>query len=175
MTRKPLLTGQHAEERSAIAMRKLLVVAATAVALFLTLGPVLAASAGTSVTAPRTIRLVARQVSAAFIPVPGQTGHRLAAGDQLVFTEALSRNGARYGHDAVHCIIVAAADAICVGAFNLPGGQLIIAGDVGNINAIGSKTVAVTGGTGRYRNVRGQLAVKDRSQAVSVDTFVLIP
>ncbi len=80
MTTKPLLTGQHTEERSATAMRKLLVIAATAVALFLTLGPVLAASAGTSVTAPRTIHLVARQVSAAFILVPGQTGHRLAAG-----------------------------------------------------------------------------------------------
>ncbi len=156
-------------------MRKLLVTAATAVALFLTLGPVLAASAGTSVTAPRTIRLLTRQVSAAFIPVPGQTGHRLAAGDQLVFAEALTRNGGRYGHDGVHCIIVAAADAICVGAFNLPGGQLTIAGDVGSINAVGSKTVAVTGGTGRYRNARGQLTVKDRSQTVSVDVFLLIP
>ena len=156
-------------------MRKLLVVTTSAAALCLASGPVLAASAGTPVTGSQTIGLVARQVSATFFPVPGQTGHQLVSGDQLVFTESLTRNGASYGHDAIHCVIVTAADAVCVGAFELPGGQLTIAGDAGNVNSHGSKTVAVTGGTGRYQGARGQLTVKDRSDTVSVDTFQLIP
>jgi hypothetical protein len=150
-------------------MRKLLVGTTGAAALCLAFGPVLAASAGTAVTGSQTIGLVARQVSAVLVPVPGQTG------DQLVFTESLTRNGASYGHDAIHRVIVTAADAICVGAFQLPGGQLTIAGDAGSVNSHRSKTVAVTGGTGRYQGARGQLTVKDRSDTVSVDTFQLIP
>jgi hypothetical protein len=156
-------------------MRKFLIIMAGAMALLLALGSALAASAGTSVTASQTIRLVARQVAATLVPVPGQTGHQLVPGDQLVFTDSLTRNGASYGHDAIHCVIVVAADAVCVGAFTLPGGQLTIAGDVGSINSHGSKTVAVTGGTGLYRSTRGQLTVKNRSATVSVDTFQLIP
>jgi hypothetical protein len=156
-------------------MRKFLIITASAVALFLASGSALAASAGTSAAASQTIRLVARQVSATLVPVPGQTGHQLVPGDQLVFTDSLTRNGTSYGHNAIHCVIVVAADAVCVGAFTLPGGQLTIAGDVGSINSHGSKTVAVTGGTGQYQSARGQLTVKDRSATVSVDTFQLIP
>ena len=156
-------------------MRKFLIITASAVALFLAFGSALAASAGTSVTAPQTIRLVARQVSVTLVPVPGQTGHRLVPGDQLVFTDSLTRNGASYGHNAIHCVIVVAADTICAGAFTLPCGQLTIAGDVGSVNSHGSKAVAVTGGTGQYHSARGQLTVKDRSATVSVDTFQLIP
>jgi hypothetical protein len=156
-------------------MRKFLIITASAVALFLAFGSMIAASAGTAATASQTIRLVARQVSATLVPVPGQTGHQLVPGDQLVFTDSLTRNGASYGHDAVHCVIVVAADAVCVGAFTLPGGQLTIAGDVGSVNSHGSKTVAVTGGTGQYQSARGQLTVKGRSATVSVDTFQLIP
>jgi hypothetical protein len=156
-------------------MRKLLIGTTGAAALCLAFGSVLAASAGTAATGSQAIRLVARQVSAALVPVPGQTGHQLVSGDQLVFTGSLTRNGASYGHDAIHCVIVRAADAICVGAFQLPGGQLTIAADAGNVNSHGSKTVAVTGGTGRYQGARGQLTVKDRSDTVSVDTFQLIP
>jgi hypothetical protein len=156
-------------------MRKFLIITASAVALFLASGSMFGASAGTPATASQTIRLVARQVSATLVPVPGQTGHQLVPGDQLVFTDSLTRNGASYGHNAIHCVIVVAADAVCVGAFTLPGGQLTIAGDVGSINSHGSKTVAVTGGTGQYQSARGQLTVKDRSATVSVDTFQLIP
>jgi hypothetical protein len=156
-------------------MRKFLIITASAVALLLAFGSMFAASAGTSATALQTIRLVARQVSATLVPVPGQTGHQLVPGDQLVFTDSLTRNGASYGHNAIHCVIVVAADAVCVGAFTLPGGQLTIAGDVGSVNSHGSKTVAVTGGTGQYQGARGQLTVKDRSGIVSVDTFQLIP
>jgi hypothetical protein len=156
-------------------MRKVLVGTISVAALCLASWPVLAASAGTAVTGSRTIGLVARQVSAARVPVPGQKGHQLVPGDQLVFTESLTRNGASYGHDAIHCVIVTAADAICVGAFELPGGQLTIAGNAGNVNSNHSTTVAVTGGTGRYQGARGQLTVKHRSDTVSVDTFQLIP
>ena len=156
-------------------MRKFLIITASAVALFLAPGSMFAASAGTSAAASQTIRLVARQVSATLVPVPGQTGHQLVPGDQLVFTDSLTRNGASYGHNAIHCVIVVAADAVCVGAFTLPGGQLTIAGDVGSINSHGSKTVAVTGGTSQYQSERGQLTVQDRSATVSVDTFQLIP
>lgn len=156
-------------------MRKFLIITASAVALFLAFGSMVAASAGTSATGSQTIRLVARQVSATLVPVPGQTGHQLVPGDQLVFTDSLTRNSASYGHNAIHCVIVVAADAVCTGAFTLPGGQLTIAGDVGSINSHGSKTVAVTGGTGQYQGARGQLTVQDRSATVSVDTFQLIP
>ena len=175
MTGKSLFNGQRDKTEGCDHMRKLLVVTTGAVALCLAFGPVLAASAATPVTASQIIVLVARQVSATLVPVPGQTGHQLVPGDQLVFTESLTLDGASYGHDAIHCVIVTAADAVCVGAFELPGGQLTIAGDVGNVNSHGSKTVAVTGGTGRYQAARGQLTVKDRSDTVSVDTFQLIP
>ena len=105
-------------------MRKFLIITASAVAFCLAFGSMFSASAGTSATATQTIRLVARQVSATLVPVPGQKGHQLVPGDQLVFTDSLTRNGANYGHDAIHCVIVIAADAICAGAFSCQAANL---------------------------------------------------
>lgn len=72
-------------------------------------------------------------------------------GDQILFTDdLLDQSGRRVGRDEARCTIMFRGDVLCDATFVIDGkGQLTIEG-VG-------LTFAVTGGTGRFRQARGQL------------------
>jgi hypothetical protein len=72
-------------------------------------------------------------------------------GDQILFTDTLvDQTGRRIGHDQARCTIMFAGDVLCDATFVLDGrAQLTIEG-VG-------LTLAVTGGTGQFKQARGQL------------------
>ncbi len=97
-------------------------------------------------------------------------------GDQFVLTERLSQQGTTIGSLAVHCTVVS-RDLLCELATTLPKGEITSAGTVpGNGGDPGvSFTLAITGGTGAYQNVRGQLAFKQLTRQVDRQTYELLP
>lgn len=136
------------------------------------------AAASTTITAPaagQTITLKATQVSLACIPVPGQkmTGKEVP-GDQCVFSAKLTRNGAPYGHDAVHCTVVTLNDLVCTAAWMLPRGQIAVAGDGGSTTGT-RKIIPVSGGTGAYDGARGDVSITNTSGSTSTVVFHLLP
>lgn len=90
----------------------------------------------------------------------------LSQGDRFVFNDDLFRNGKRVGFDGGECTVVRKGDAPgaasyhCVYTLVLPGGQITVQG-LFTENEVGGRqrtvSFAITGGTKRYRNVRGEL------------------
>ena len=81
-------------------------------------------------------------------------------GDQIVFTTQLLRGDTEVGHQGGVCTVtsVARAEAQCVATYALPGGQitgqvLIVLGDPAPY------LVAITGGSGKYKGVEGEIRV----------------
>ncbi|MFF2775803.1 hypothetical protein ACFVU3_12910 [Streptomyces sp. NPDC058052] len=98
----------------------------------------------------------------------GETDQAPAVGDSFAFADDLSRTkgGESVGRDGVGCTVVRAgnpADLLCVGNFVLnggPGGQ--IAGQTmlsvdPTDDAPAAFDIAVTGGTGDFKDVRGYI------------------
>ena len=88
-----------------------------------------------------------------------------ALGDQIVFTTQLLKGATEVGHQGGVCTVtsVARAEAQCVATYALPGGQitgqaLIIVGDPAPY------AVAITGGSGRYLGVEGEVRVRPASE-----------
>jgi hypothetical protein len=88
-----------------------------------------------------------------------------ALGDQIVFTTQLLKGDTEVGHQGGVCTVtsVARAEAQCLATYALPGGQitgqaLIVLGDPAPY------AVAVTGGSGRYAGVEGEVRVDPASE-----------
>jgi hypothetical protein len=88
-----------------------------------------------------------------------------ALGDQIVFTTQLLKGDTEVGHQGGVCTVtsVARAEAQCVATYVLPGGQitgqvLIVLGDPAPY------LVAITGGSGRYKGVEGEIRVDPASE-----------
>lgn len=81
----------------------------------------------------------------------------ISLGDELVSHDQLFSHGQPVGDDAFSCVIVSAPPddvlANCTGVFRLPGGT--IAFQTTAIPGPRPKDLALTGGTGTYRNVGG--------------------
>jgi hypothetical protein len=154
---------------------KHLIVSATAAVVAATGGIAYAASGTPDITTAQTIRLVAHQTSFHFVRVPGQTSQQPVPGDQIVFTEQVKRAGTAAGTDQVNCTVVGHA-LICDAVFALADGTIIVNGRV-PINGPGQAgaTLAVTGGTGRFQNVRGQVHVRSTGPSTETETFHLLP
>jgi hypothetical protein len=88
-----------------------------------------------------------------------------ALGDHIVFTTQLLKGDTEVGHQGGVCTVtsVARAEAQCVATYALPGGQitgqaLIVLGDPSPY------AVAITGGSGRYKGVEGEIRVLPASE-----------
>jgi hypothetical protein len=88
-----------------------------------------------------------------------------ALGDQIVFTTQLLKGDTEVGHQGGVCTVtsVTRAEAQCVATYALRGGQitgqaLIVLGDPAPY------AVAVTGGSGKYKGVEGEIRVDPASQ-----------
>jgi hypothetical protein len=82
----------------------------------------------------------------------------LTAGDLIVSHDVLYRHGKAVGHGALTCTITdpRVPEAACSVTWQLPGGTL--SGQFLN-SPPPRKTVAITGGTGRYLGARGQAVI----------------
>ncbi len=159
-------------------MRTNIVAAAAALVILGGIGAAtVAADAGTApaTTAGKTVTITMRatQTSQTFVPVPGQkAGGNMQPGDRQISTQRLTVGGKYYGYNQVQCTFMVKRLS-CLVAFVLPAGQITVAGAIPR-DPQGSFTLAVTGGTGRYRNVSGQLTITLRPQSGSgTETFAL--
>ena len=96
-------------------------------------------------------------------------------GDQFIFHDLVFTPDGRtqVGHDGGSCALfdVAASEENCTLTYSLPGGQLTTQ----FLNSPpATKPFAVTGGTGSYRNVRGQGKLVELGNGTATLTFDLI-
>ncbi len=154
---------------------KHLIIGVTAAIMAATGGIAYAASSTPDITTAQTIRLVAHQTSFRFVRVPGQTSQQPVPGDQIVFTERVNRAGTAAGTDQINCTVVGRA-LICDAVFALSDGTISVTGKVPvNGPGQGGATLAVTGGTGRFQNVRGEVHVRSTGPNTEAETFHLLP
>jgi hypothetical protein len=81
----------------------------------------------------------------------------VALGDEVVLHDQLSSRGEQVGDEVGSCVIAAVTPEIlanCSGVIRLPGGNITF--QFPNVPGPTPKDLAVTGGTGSYRNVGGE-------------------
>jgi hypothetical protein len=138
--------------------------AGAAAALVLGLAGVVsfAATSQASVPSPaKSQTLVFNVVFSPFEPVQANNVRNpkspVALGDEIVAHDQLFSHGQHVGDDANSCVVVSAPPdatlANCTGIFRLPGGTIAV--QTTAIPGPAPKQLAVTGGTGTYRNVGG--------------------
>jgi hypothetical protein len=101
-------------------------------------------------------------------PSASRTACSLVAHD-LIFDS----NGEQVGHDGVSCIIIdpGAVEAECTATYDLPRGTITTQ----FLNPPPPvKSFAVTGGTGTYRNVRGEGVLTENPDQTGTLTFDLM-
>lgn len=151
-----------------------------AVAAIVTLGT-LVLSSGTAAADGRgkgkhredTLKLVATTIQEEFVDV-GDPGPSL--GDMFVFSEVLRERGREVGTSGGVCTVTEAVPPYtvltfhCVATLSLRRGQITLQGliEVQGEDDPGPFTVAITGGTGRYRGAGGEATVRDVSATRSV-------
>jgi hypothetical protein len=136
---------------------------ASVLALVAAAGTVTAASATSGrEDAGRVIHFTTKQAHQSLID-NGKPG--FGVDDIVVFSNDLYQGGTRIGEDGGTCTVVRAGDGggltmHCIGTNRLPGGQIAVQG----LAAPGEPfELAITGGTGRYSAVRGQVIGKNTS------------
>lgn len=131
------------------------VLAIVAIAV-LALGPAVAAAH----SGGKTLRLVATQDQSETLDL-GTPGPSL--GDELIFSEVLREHGREVGTSGVVCTVTSVGVPYevqtynCVGTLSLRRGQITLQAliEVQGADDMGPWDVAITGGTGAYRNASG--------------------
>jgi hypothetical protein len=144
-------------------MRKAALTSA-AVALVLGLAGVAAVAAASQAAEPGTTKsrtLTFDVVFSPFTPIAANNDRvpnsPFALGDEIVFHDQLFSNGKRVGDDLGSCVIVSPAPELlnnCTMVIRLPGGD--ITAQFATSPGPAPKPLALTGGTGIYRNAGGE-------------------
>ena len=143
-------------------------VAASAVAM--AIGGVSIAHAGGAHASQHRMTLTEVQTGSAFVSISHTKGGK--PGDGFIFHSKLStRAGKQVGTLDAECILVLMKHTLCTGVFTLPGGTVSGTALIPDNN--GPVRVAVTGGTGRYATVRGQVTSHSTGENTSRDVFEL--
>jgi hypothetical protein len=135
------------------------IAAAVSAAVVLTgAGIAVASASGTAITTATTIRLEARGGTSTFVNVR-HLSHP-AVGDEVILAQPVfsaAHPNQLAGHGFVTVILVGSNSSQIHATLVLGQGQVDAAGVQGSSNTF---QLAVTGGTGRYQNARGQADVK---------------
>jgi hypothetical protein len=137
-------------------------------------GVAVAATRSADITRPQRIHVIELPTQQTFTDL---NAHGFSQGDLFVSANNLvdPRNHARVvGHEDDTCTVMSASlgRLECTGTAFFAGGSVMIHGPF----IEGHTTrLAVIGGTGRYRNARGQAVITDLGQARSDNTYQLIP
>ncbi len=154
--------------------KKLLAVVGVACALGL-VGGTLVANAGADITAPETITVLGTVTKDRFVDV-GKKGP--TPGDTFMFVEQLTdeSDDSVVGKSNIACTMHIGSWAICTGTFNITGrGEIVGQGLVPFGQGGSSFDVPVTGGTGEFANVRGEVHIEPISETEERHTLELIP
>lgn len=115
------------------------------------------------------LHLKAKEVAETYVDVLPTD---FSQGDQFVFVNDLFQGDKRVGQDGGTCILTrltseGASTVYCTGSNSLPGGQVTVSGliDYGADEEFKKDpySLAITGGTGRYRTARGEVTIKELS------------
>ena len=154
-------------------MRKMLVLLAVA-AVAVVAATAAFAGGAPGLTAPRVIHVVERPVTDKVIDI-GAKGD--SPGDQLPFTNPMydGSNSHRVGSDQGNCVRTSASQGRweCMWTTFLSGGQITVEGPF--IDSKMNNVLAVTGGTGTFRNARGQMLLHVRADGNFDFVFSLLP
>jgi hypothetical protein len=157
-------------------MRKFAVIGAT---LALLAGTTAALSIASASAAPkngatssvRVLHLISHQKSLQVIDV-GKKGP--SPGDQVIETTVDFQHGKPIDRSVINCVDITVSkrgfDVLCHGAMIFRNGQVEIQGET---NFHTPFTVAVTGGTGAYQNVGGQLTAERTLPHTTTDVLTL--
>jgi hypothetical protein len=121
----------------------------------------------------RTLRIVAVEKQFNFLDL-GNPGPTL--GDEIVFSEFLRIRGRGVGESGVVCVVTQAMppyDVLtfnCVATLSLRRGQITLQGlvEIQGEDDPGPFTVAITGGTGKFRCASGEAVIRDVSDTRTV-------
>jgi allene oxide cyclase len=147
--------------------------AAGIVGVFLVGAVVAALASGPKVTGPMTIRVVERPSTDKVIDT-GKSGD--TTGDLLTFHNKLfdAHNAKRVGRDQGDCIRISPHRGSweCRWVSWVKGGSIVVEGPFYDAN---DSTLAITGGTGMFRNARGMLRLHARQDGGFLFTYEVIP
>jgi hypothetical protein len=122
---------------------------------------------------PTTVHVIEHALTDAVVDT-GKKGD--SSGDLLTFHNPVfdSGDGAQVGRDQGQCVrIVPGASWECTWTTFLPGGHITVEGPFFDTR---NSVIAVTGGTGVYRNARGAMALRSRAGGTKFDfVFRLVP
>jgi hypothetical protein len=134
------------------------IAAASAAVITAGTGIAVASASGPDITTATTIRLEARGGTSTFVNIRHRS--HPAVGDEFILAQPVfsaARPGELAGHGYVTVIIVGRNAAQVHATLVLRQGGIDVAGIEGSGNTF---QLAVTGGTGRFQNARGQADVK---------------
>jgi hypothetical protein len=144
-------------------MRKFAIIGATLAVLggitaAMSLAPASAAPKTAAGHSVKVLHLISKQTSLQVVDI-GATG--TSPGDQIIETTVDFQDGTRVDRSVLNCVDITVSatgfDVLCHGALIFRDGQVQFQGET---NFQTPFTVAVTGGTGAYQNVGGQLTVE---------------
>ena len=155
--------------------RTLMLMALTAVAASaLTAAAVAVGSGSGGLTAPTTVHVVEHPATDQVIDI-GATGD--SPGDQLPFANPIfnGANARRVGSDQGNCVRASAVQGRweCMWTTFLHRGQITVEGPF--LDARATTELAITGGTGAFRNARGQMTLHLRQDGNFDFVFHLQP
>lgn len=133
------------------------IAAASAALIVAGTGIAVASAAGPNITRATTIRLVIRGGTSTFVNVRHQ--HRPAVGDYIILSQPVfsaANPAQQVGHGWVTVTLVGGQATQDHATIVLKQGQV----DAAGIQASNPFRLAVTGGTGRFQNARGQATVQ---------------
>ncbi|MFN2544648.1 MAG: hypothetical protein ABR600_08785 [Actinomycetota bacterium] len=148
-------------------MRKALAALAV-LAVGLTAAGVAIAAGGQGITATQKIHFAwTIQHTNAFV-----NGQAPAPGDVSYFAGPIARDGHKAGAFRASCTSVAPERGECVGTLVTADGNIQLAGSVGFDRS--TDWFAVTGGTQKYSNVRGDVKSHNRRSGNKIDFFITL-
>jgi allene oxide cyclase-like protein len=140
-------------------------------AVALSVGSLASASANHGFKKNTRLVFIEKSTAGTFVDVD-KSGAAPTVGDVFVFQSDLldPTTNAKVGTVEGHCTVVTESLSDCDASGILAGGQIRVAGAStdGDVNVL-----AVTGGTGIYRNVSGQITVETIDDNTSTDTLEL--
>jgi hypothetical protein len=141
-------------------------------ALALSVGSLASASANHGFNKNVRLVFIEKSTAGTFVDVDKSGGQ--SVGDVFVFQSDLldPATNAKVGTVEGHCTLITASGDIsdCEASGILAGGQIRVGGESSNAN---TNVLAVTGGTGIYRNVSGQITTETIDDNTNKDTLEL--
>lgn len=151
-------------------LRRVLMTAIAASAVAMAIGGVSIARAGANHASQHTFTLNEVDNQSAFVNISHTKNGK--PGDEFIFHAKFSNHsGKQAATGDVVCTLVFNGNANCVGTIVFPNGTLAVSALAPNSNA--AVHVAITGGTGRYANVRGQMTSTSTGDNTDTDVFHL--